>query len=149
MPLFRATNGETQEVVEYDEPTPRTEHMSPPWSVAQVFVVEASPDDPAPTYDGPWTITRLAFRNRFTQAEKVTIELAALDDPAAPMATRQMAAALRVYLDDVRVASFVDLQRAETRAGVQQLEAIGLLAPGRASVILDTEPADEEVWRAS
>lgn len=82
-------------------------------------------------------ITRLAFRNRFAQAEKVMLELAALDDPAAPMAQRQQAAAIRVYLADVAASTFVDLARADTRAGVQALEAAGLLAPGRALQILD------------
>ena len=33
-------------------------------------------------------ITKLAFRNRFTGAEKVAIEFACLDDPAAPMPQR-------------------------------------------------------------
>lgn len=82
-------------------------------------------------------ITRLAFRNRFAQPEKVMLELAALDDPAAPMAQRQQAAAIRVYLADVAASTFVDLARADTRAGVQSLEAAGLLAPGRALQILD------------
>lgn len=82
-------------------------------------------------------ITRLAFRNRFTQAEKVMLELAALDDPAAPMPQRQQAAAIRVYLADVAASTFVDLARADTRAGVQALEAGGLLAAGRALAILD------------
>lgn len=82
-------------------------------------------------------LTRLAFRNRFTQAEKVTLELAALDDPTAPMAQRQQSAAIRVYLADVAASAFVDLARADTRAGVQSLEAAGLLAPGRALQILD------------
>lgn len=82
-------------------------------------------------------ITRLAFRNRFTQAEKVMLELAALDDPTAPMAQRQQAAAIRVHLADVAASAFVELARADTRAGVQSLEAAGLLAPGRALQILD------------
>lgn len=82
-------------------------------------------------------ITRLAFRNRFTQPEKVMLELAGLDDPTAPMAKRQQAAAIRVYLADVAASAFVDLARADTRAGVQSLEAAGLLAPGRALQILD------------
>ena len=82
-------------------------------------------------------ITRLAFRNRFTQPEKVMLELAALDDPTAPMPQRQQAAAIRVHLADVEVSSFVDLARADTRAGVQALEAGGLLAAGRARAILD------------
>ena len=41
-------------------------------------------------------ITRLAFRNRFTQAEKVALELAALDNPAASTAQRQHNAAAAV-----------------------------------------------------
>lgn len=82
-------------------------------------------------------ITRLAFRNRFTQAEKVMLELAGLDDPTAPMAQRQQAAAIRAHLADVAASAFVDLARADTRAGVQSLEAAGLLAPGRALQILD------------
>lgn len=82
-------------------------------------------------------ITRLAFRNRFTQPEKVMLEMAALDDPTAPMAQRQQAAAIRAYLADVAASSWVDLGRADTRAAVQALEAGGLLAAGRALQVLD------------
>ena len=81
-------------------------------------------------------ITRLAFRNRFTQAEKVALELAALDNPAASTAQRQQAAALRSYLKDLDAATFVDLERPDTVAGVQSLGAAGLLAEGRGAVIL-------------
>lgn len=59
-------------------------------------------------------LTRLAFRNRFTQSEKVMLELAGVDDPTAPMAQRQQAAAIRVYLADVAASAFVDLGRADT-----------------------------------
>lgn len=93
-----------------------------------------------------WRITRLAFRNRFTMTEKAAMELAKLDSPAAPMAQRQQAAVLRAYMDDVAASTFVDLQRPDTRAGVQQLEAMGLLAAGRAAVILDTPPAAHEMF---
>jgi hypothetical protein len=82
-------------------------------------------------------ITRLAFRNRFTQAEKVALELAALDDPAATMAQRQQAAAIRVHLADVSASTFIDLGRDDTRAGVQALETGGLIGAGRALEILD------------
>lgn len=81
-------------------------------------------------------VTRLAFRNRFTQAEKVMLELAALDDPTAPITQRQQSAAIRVYLADVAASSFVDLADPGTHAGVQALEAGGLLAAGRALVIM-------------
>ena len=82
-------------------------------------------------------ITRLAFRNRFTTPEKVMLELAALDDPTAPMAQRQQAAAIRASMADTAAATFVDLARPDTRAGVQMLEAGGLPAAGRALEILD------------
>lgn len=82
-------------------------------------------------------VTRLAFRNRFTAAEKVALEMASLDNPAGTMEQRQQAAALRVYLADVATSSFVDLSRPDTRNGVLQLESLGLLAAGRALQILD------------
>lgn len=82
-------------------------------------------------------ITRLAFRNRFTAAEKVALEIAALDNPAAPMPARAQAAALRANQADLTAATFVDLARPDTRAGVHVLEAAGLLAKGRALEILD------------
>lgn len=82
-------------------------------------------------------ITRLAFRNRFTQAEKVALEIAAIDNPAATLAQRQQAAAIRAHLADVAASTFIDLGRDDTRAGVQALEAGGLIGVGRALEILD------------
>lgn len=82
-------------------------------------------------------ITRLAFRHRFTQAEKVALEIAALDNPAATLAQRQQAAAIRAHLADVATSTFIDLVRDDTRAGVQALEAGGLIGVGRALEILD------------
>ncbi|MCW5648344.1 MAG: hypothetical protein KIS62_01225 [Ramlibacter sp.] len=82
-------------------------------------------------------ITVLGFRNRFTQAEKVALEIAGLDDPGAGMSARAQAAAIRASLQDVMAATYIDLDRADTRAGVQALEAGGILAAGRALEILD------------
>ena len=89
-------------------------------------------------------ITRLAFRSRFTQSEKIALEMAALDDPTAAMSARQQAAALRAYLADVGAATFIDLRRPDTRAGVQMLERVGLLQAGRALTILESAIAPEE-----
>lgn len=89
-------------------------------------------------------VTKLAFRNRFMPTEKVAIELAALDDPAALMPQRQQAAALRANQADLAAATFVDLQRPDTRAGVQMLEAAGLIAQGRALEILDAPIQPDE-----
>lgn len=92
-------------------------------------------------------LSKLGFRNRFTRAEKVAIEMAALDNPAAPMAQRQQSAALRADLKDQQDAMFIDLDRAELREGVQALEAAGLLAAGRALQILDAPVQDLERYR--
>ena len=81
-------------------------------------------------------LTRLQFRNRFTAQEKALLELAAIDDPAAATAQRLQAASLRAYLADLAAAEFVDLADASTVAGVQALEAAGLLAQGRAAEVL-------------
>lgn len=82
-------------------------------------------------------ITKLAFRNRFTVAEKITLELASIDDINAPAQTRQLSAALRVYMKDLETASFVDLERSDTQAGVLQLATVGLLTAERANSILN------------
>jgi len=108
-----------------------------------IEVVSAAP--PAPPAPPPSRkVTRLSFRNRFTAPEKVAIELASLDDPTAQMAQRQQAALLRAYLRDVEAASSVDLAYSQTRAGVQALEAVGLLAAGRALQILDAPIQPDE-----
>lgn len=90
-------------------------------------------------------ITVLAFRNRFTQAEKVRQELACLDNVNASMESRQLAAALRVATKDSDVASYIDLDRADTRAGVIALETYGILGAGRALQILDNPVQAHEV----
>ena len=94
----------------------------------------------------PRHITVLAFRNRFMQAEKVSVEIASLDDPSAPMPQRALAAALRANQLDVQAAAYIDLDRADTRAGVQALEAATILAAGRALEILDAPIAAHEEY---
>lgn len=89
-----------------------------------------------PAQDHGTIITRAAFRSRFTQSEKIAIELAGLDDPSATMEARSQAAAIRTYQKDVDAAEFIDLTDPATAGGVQALEAAGLLAAGRAAEIL-------------
>lgn len=85
-------------------------------------------------------ITRLAFLDRFTDAEAVAIDLASLG------ATVQ-AAGLRRYLHKVNSAQHIDLARADLQTGVQALEAAGLLAAGRAEQILTAPITDVERYR--
>lgn len=86
------------------------------------------------TYEAPAEplphVTRLAFLNRFSDAEAIAIDLASQG------ATAQ-AAAMRRYQSKVSAATYIDLSRPDTRSGVQALEAAGLLAAGRATEILD------------
>lgn len=83
-------------------------------------------------------LTVLAFRNRFTRAEKIRIELAGIDDPAASQQTRERAAVIRVGQADLAAATFVDVDRQGTREDVMAFDAMGLLdSPDRARAILD------------
>ena len=65
------------------------------------------------------------------------VNITALDNPAATLAQRQQAAAIRAHLADVAASTFIDLGRDDTSAGVQALEAGGLIGVGRALEILD------------
>jgi hypothetical protein len=88
-------------------------------------------------------ITRFAFRKRFTTLEKIAIDMAAIDNPAAADG-RQMSASVRVHLADLSSADSIDLKLPLTREGVQSMEAFGLIAPGRAAAILDSPILPEE-----
>ena len=81
-------------------------------------------------------ITVLAFRNRFTTAEKIAIDLASLDNPTASSEQRQFSAMVRVFIKDLDVATFVDLDRNDTVVGVNTLETYGVIGSGRANTIL-------------
>lgn len=85
-------------------------------------------------------LTRLAFRNRFTGAEKTAIELAMLDDPSASMEQRQQAAMLRAFDEDLEAAEEIDLSFAQLIEGVRALERFGLIAEGRADEVLSLTP---------
>lgn len=106
------------------------------------------PPPPAPP-EPDRLITRLAFRNRFTATEKATIELLAAHNPGGTEQSQQLAAALRASLADQRDATFINLDRADTRGGVLQLEALTILAAGRALQILDAPISPEERYHVN
>lgn len=118
-------------------------------AVPDGYTIEAQTSNPNYLIDSEFApgtiITKLAFRNRFTTSEKITIELASIDNPNSTLEQRQQAAMLRVYLTDVNNASYVDLSRTDTRSGVQLLEAYGIIGVGRSSEILDTPPSLTEI----
>lgn len=79
-------------------------------------------------FPNPNVITKLSFRNKFTQSEKVAIYIAAESNIA-----------IKVWLDDIMVAEEIDLNNSETINGVQSLEQLGLIAPNRANEILGVQ----------
>jgi hypothetical protein len=81
-------------------------------------------------------LTRLEFRKRFTNNEKVAIELASLDNPSSSIEERQMQAMLRVYLADTSAASYVDVTDPSTIYGVQALAQFGIIDKSRVFDIL-------------
>lgn len=125
-------------------------------------VIEASQDFVELLYPGRWRlseeqsivdvkpenrkITKLAFRNRFTIQEKVAIEIASLDNPSSDMLLRITSATVRTYLQDVASATFIDLNRLDTREGVFKLEEYGIISAGRAAEILDSPIEDIEKY---
>lgn len=115
---------------------------------ASVPVLAGSVVSPGDSFDGegfvppqvqaaPRHVTRLAFLQRFLDSEAIAIDLASIG------ATPQ-AAAVRRYLQLVNAATYIDLDRLDTRAGVIALETSGLLQEGRALEILDTPLSDGE-----
>ncbi|MDA8455263.1 hypothetical protein M4R22_10870 [Acidovorax sp. GBBC 3334] len=93
----------------------------------------------------PRIVSVKGFRFRFTPEEKAAIEWAAVDRPDQPEAQRMQAAALRATLADQAAAQFIDLDDADTVVGVQGLEAMGLLAAGRAAEILGAPVQPQEL----
>lgn len=96
----------------------------------------------------PVRLTKLAFRSRFTAAEKAAIEFAALDNPAAPTAARIAAAGLRADMADQRDARYIEITLPSTIAGVNKLAQYGLIQPHRPAEILSTTVNQSELWEA-
>lgn len=91
-----------------------------------------------PSGDNYKKITKLAFRNRFTPTEKATLYTVA----ATPQGL-----ALKIYLDDMSVASFIDLSRTDTIASLQYLVSLGLLTQDRMNTILNAEIQEHELYK--
>jgi hypothetical protein len=80
-------------------------------------------------------ITKLALRQRFTIGELTAIYAATATIPI-----------VRILMDNLMVASFIDLSRADTQAGLGVLVAYGLITQERATAILTTVPSAIEKY---
>lgn len=103
---------------------------------------------PAPPVPPPPSrlITKLAFRDRFTENEWIDIEFASIDNAAESTAVRKQRARLRTMLAELAAMTHVDLDRARLRDVVGALESQGIIAAGRAATILDATVTADEVW---
>jgi len=70
-------------------------------------------------------LTRLEFRNRLTGPEKEAIYTAA-----------ESSVAIRIWLDDLAAAEYIELTDPSTSGAVNGLEALTLIGTGRATEIL-------------
>jgi len=100
---------------------------------APEWVLEDAPVIPAPDYGS--NISRLAFKLRMTADERKAIRAAAESN-----------ADLYDFMDLLSDSTYIDLTRAETIAGVGQLETAGLLASGRGDEVLNAPVTQEEQW---
>jgi hypothetical protein len=80
-------------------------------------------------------ISKLAFRNRFTFAERVAIETASVNNPT-----------VRVMLKDMEAATYIDLSRQDTKDAVNALAQFGLITADKAYKILNAPVQAVEVF---
>lgn len=113
-------------------------NFNPPPSDGWIF--NGRSFDPPPGVDGSprMIITRLAFRSRFSMQEKAALYTAAASAQGLP---------IKIYLDDLAAATFINLSRQDTINGIQSLVSIGILTQARANEILRTPPSQEELYR--
>lgn len=108
---------------EWDEVIP-SNSMGKGWE--KVDGVWTAPAPSAPTAAPQVrTLTKLQYMNRFTDGELASIYTAAKSNVA-----------VEIWLEKFKLASEVNLDDASTVAGLQAMEAAGLLATGRAAEIL-------------
>jgi len=84
---------------------------------------------PAPEPTHRTRLTRLEFRNLFTQAEKQALYTAA-----------QSSVDVQIYLDDVNAAQYIETTDASTVNGLGALVAAGILTQARADEVLEGMP---------
>lgn len=95
-----------------------------------------------PPLPPPRYITKYAFRSRFTATEKEDLELAAAHNPADTVANKRQAARIRLWMEDIRSADFIDLDDTRIINGVNAMETNGIIGTGRAAIILG-DPIEE------
>lgn len=97
-------------------------------------VVECTFEGAEPEQD--WRITKLAFKQRFTQQERIDIRESSKTIPQ-----------VYDFEDLVNSATFIDLSRDDTIAAVNAIESVIPLTQGRANEILTAPIQEHERYR--
>lgn len=128
----RVYTGKSLEIGPRDSIKKHQTHIAPPSTegyhifAGQGWITRDSyPTPAAQELSRETRLSKLSFRNRFTLEEKVALEEA-----------RASNAMLRVFLDDISSADFIDLEDEAVITGVTFLETDGLIAAGRSKEIL-------------
>ena len=79
-------------------------------------------------------LTKLAFRRRFSLAERITLDAAVAG--LNPLLTAEVVAGLRTMQKDLELAEQIDLDDADVIYGLSVLVQVGLIAPERVAEIL-------------
>lgn len=87
-----------------------------------------------------------AFWERFSNAELVAYDVAMQHDPAASNSAKNAAAKLRIFQRDTDTSGYRKLTANKVVNAVNDLEAAGILASGRAAAILTTPITADEAY---
>jgi hypothetical protein len=96
-----------------------------------IVAITANPEALTPVAPVARLVSKLAFRRRFTLLERVTLDAA----PTNTAFNESDRAMLRTLEKDLELAQDIDLDDPDVIAGLAFLEALGLLADGRAEEI--------------
>ena len=86
----------------------------------------------------PLLITKLAMLQRFTVPERLGILNYVTQNPVSVPA---------ILMQNIMATTYVDLNRADTQAGIEYLVTFGLLTSDRATQILTTPPTAYEIYQ--
>jgi hypothetical protein len=106
-----------------------------PASEPSLFIVHDEPQRTSPALPAR-AITAYAFRARFTLPERVMLDLASLARPEHDAVQALQAATVRVMLQDMASAAWVDLDAVSVVEGLGLLQQAGLLTAERQQAIL-------------
>lgn len=134
MTHYKAYNPDTGVTDEYDADTPKPEQLLPPWNVAAVYASYSAPDAPPDTrmYLGRRTLTKLEF-----------IALLGETNFEAILTAAKSSTQIESFVKQVDLSAFnadgtsLSLDDPRTVAGLNALEAGGVIAAGEAARILN------------